>query len=67
VSLCKCFSAEYADLPFSPPVYFNGNLRQYSYGVNFASSGAGALPETNQGLVHFLFAIFDRIKSVFGP
>ncbi|QCE02340.1 zeta-carotene desaturase [Vigna unguiculata] len=44
--------SEYADLPFSPPVYFNpGNLRQYSYGVNFASSGAGALPETNQGLV----------------
>jgi len=53
------FAADYAELPLSPPAYLNPRyLDQYSNGVNFASSGAGALPETNQGLVHFLFLTF---------
>ncbi|GLU22520.1 hypothetical protein SLE2022_385890 [Rubroshorea leprosula] len=39
--LISDFIAEYADLLFLPP-YLQGN-KQYTYGVSFASSGAGAL------------------------
>jgi len=42
-------TAEYAKLPLIPP--FLKPSIDYSNGVNFASGGAGVLPETNQGLV----------------
>ncbi|XP_027337345.1 GDSL esterase/lipase 5-like [Abrus precatorius] len=45
------FIAEYAELPLIPPYLHPGYHDHYIYGVNFASAGAGALPETNQGLV----------------
>ncbi|WJX28655.1 hypothetical protein P8452_17347 [Trifolium repens] len=43
------FIAEYAKLPLLLP--FLEPSIDYSNGVNFASGGAGVLPETNQGLV----------------
>ncbi|XP_052180960.1 GDSL esterase/lipase 5-like [Diospyros lotus] len=43
------FIAEYAKLPLIPP--FLEPSAEYVAGVNFASGGAGILPETNQGLV----------------
>jgi hypothetical protein len=42
-------AAEYAKLPLIPP--FLKPSIDYSNGVNFASGGAGVLPQTNQGLV----------------
>ncbi|KAL6226850.1 hypothetical protein ACLB2K_000810 [Fragaria x ananassa] len=42
------YIAEYAKLPLIPP--FLGPTSDYTNGVNFASGGAGVLPETNQGL-----------------
>ncbi|XP_020228390.1 GDSL esterase/lipase 5 [Cajanus cajan] len=45
------FVAEYAELPLIPPYLHPGYHDEYIYGVNFASAGAGALSETNQGLV----------------
>ncbi|XP_061361909.1 GDSL esterase/lipase 5-like [Gastrolobium bilobum] len=45
------FIAEYAELPLIPPYLHPGYHGQYMYGVNFASAGAGALVETNQGRV----------------
>lgn len=42
-------SASHANLPLIPP--FLEPSADYSYGVNFASGGAGVLPETHQGLV----------------
>lgn len=45
-----CYAAEYAQLPLIPP--FLQPSAEYVNGVNFASAGAGILPETNQGLVH---------------
>lgn len=47
------FIAQYAGLPLIPP-YLQpaGNYNhKFTYGVNFASGGAGALAETNQGFV----------------
>lgn len=44
------YVAEYAKLPFILPYLQPGN-NNFTYGVNFASAGAGALSETNQGLV----------------
>ncbi|CAL0317978.1 unnamed protein product [Lupinus luteus] len=44
------FIAEYANMSFVPPYLQHGN-HQYTDGANFASAGAGALVETNQGLV----------------
>lgn len=43
-------AAEYAKLPFIPP-YLQPGFNNYTYGVNFASAGAGALPESFQGFV----------------
>ncbi|KAK4266049.1 hypothetical protein QN277_027023 [Acacia crassicarpa] len=43
------FIAEYANLPLIPP--FLQPSADHTKGVNFASGGAGVLPETNQGLV----------------
>ncbi|KAK9923838.1 hypothetical protein M0R45_032236 [Rubus argutus] len=42
--------AEYAELPLIPP-YLQPGLHNYTYGVNFASAGAGVLAETHQGFV----------------
>ncbi|OMO66060.1 Lipase, GDSL [Corchorus olitorius] len=44
------FIAKYANLPFIPP-YLPPGKHELSYGVNFASAGAGALSETAQGFV----------------
>ncbi|KAM3747003.1 hypothetical protein ACB098_05G005800 [Castanea mollissima] len=44
------FIAEFAKLPFITPLLYPG-FHQYTDGTNFASAGAGALVETNQGLV----------------
>lgn len=43
-------AAEYANLPFIQP-YLQPGLDDYTYGVNFASGGSGALAETNERLV----------------
>jgi hypothetical protein len=43
-------------LPLIQPYLFPGN-QQYVNGINFASGGAGALVETNQGLVCFMLLI----------
>ncbi|KAJ6957616.1 hypothetical protein NC653_039548 [Populus alba x Populus x berolinensis] len=43
------FIAEYAKLPIIPPFYQPS--ADLTNGVNFASGGAGVLPQTNQGLV----------------
>lgn len=43
-------AAEYAKLPLIPPL-LQPSAKEYVHGVNFASGGAGILPETNQGLV----------------
>ncbi|KAK2645108.1 hypothetical protein Ddye_020303 [Dipteronia dyeriana] len=43
------FIAEYAKLPLIPP--FLEPSADYTNGANFASGGAGVLPETNQGVV----------------
>uniref|UniRef100_A0A2N9FTZ2 SGNH hydrolase-type esterase domain-containing protein n=1 Tax=Fagus sylvatica TaxID=28930 RepID=A0A2N9FTZ2_FAGSY len=44
------FIAEFANLPFITPYLYPGYHR-YTDGTNFASAGAGALVETNKGLV----------------
>ncbi|KAJ1408294.1 SGNH hydrolase superfamily [Sesbania bispinosa] len=43
------FIAEYANMPFIPP-HLQPGYHEYTNGANFASAGAGALVETNQGL-----------------
>ncbi|KAM6585448.1 hypothetical protein CsatB_012450 [Cannabis sativa] len=48
--LISDFIAEYAKLPFIPPYLYPGN-HDYSYGVNFASAGSGALFETGRDIV----------------
>ncbi|MBA0623151.1 hypothetical protein Godav_008634 [Gossypium davidsonii] len=50
------FIAEYANLPLIPPYLQPGN-HEFTTGVNFASAGAGALSETNQGFVRALAVI----------
>ncbi|KAK9923834.1 hypothetical protein M0R45_032234 [Rubus argutus] len=42
--------AEYANLPLIPP-YLQPGFNDYTYGVNFASTAAGALAETHPGFV----------------
>ena len=44
------YAAEYAKLPLIPPYLFPGYV-DLTYGVNFASAGAGALSQTRQGFV----------------
>ncbi|XVF25276.1 hypothetical protein REPUB_Repub13aG0199100 [Reevesia pubescens] len=48
--LVSDFIAKHAKLPLIPP-FLQPGFRQYYLGVNFASSGAGALAETFQGFV----------------
>ncbi|XVE88567.1 hypothetical protein DITRI_Ditri19aG0079600 [Diplodiscus trichospermus] len=57
------FIAEYANLPLIPPYLQPGN-HQFSYGANFASAGAGALAETNQGSVIDLKTQLSYFKKV---
>jgi len=68
-----CFTvAEYAELPLIPPFLQPGNPQYYN-GVNFASSGAGALVQTFQGEVRafhirkkqsFFFSNFFFFKNL---
>ncbi|KAL5583406.1 hypothetical protein UlMin_015848 [Ulmus minor] len=51
------FIREYAKLPLIPP-YLHPGVRDYTYGVNFASAAAGALVETNRGFVSDLLLLF---------
>ncbi|KAJ9190457.1 hypothetical protein P3X46_001659 [Hevea brasiliensis] len=46
--LISDFIAEYLKLPLIPP-YLQPGIHQFTDGVNFASGGASALVETNQG------------------
>ncbi|RVX16949.1 GDSL esterase/lipase 1 [Vitis vinifera] len=57
------FIAEYAKLPLIPPYLQPGN-HQFTYGANFASGGAGALDEINQGLVVNLNTQLRYFKKV---
>ncbi|KAH7547012.1 hypothetical protein FEM48_Zijuj01G0261800 [Ziziphus jujuba var. spinosa] len=52
------FIAEYAKLPLIPPYLQPGIDHQLTNGVNFASSGAGALVETRQGLVSYIYIAY---------
>ncbi|RDX57613.1 GDSL esterase/lipase 5, partial [Mucuna pruriens] len=56
------FIAEYAKLPLIPP-FLQPNA-DFSNGVNFASGGAGVLPETNQGLVIDLQTQLSHFEEV---
>jgi hypothetical protein len=44
------FVAGFAKLPLIPPYLSPGN-NEFTNGLNFASAGAGALTETNVGMV----------------
>ncbi|XP_054780171.1 GDSL esterase/lipase 1-like [Prosopis cineraria] len=57
------FIAEYAKLPLIQPYLFPGN-QEYTYGVNFASGGSGALVETQQGLAIDLKSQLGHFKRV---
>ncbi|CAB4272214.1 unnamed protein product [Prunus armeniaca] len=57
------FIAEYAKLPFIPP-YLQPGFNNYTYGVNFASAGGGALSETHQGFVKDLKTQVSYFKNV---
>eukprot|EP01018_Ginkgo_biloba_P027908 Gb_32388 [translate_table: standard] len=56
------FIAEYAKLPHIPPFLEPG--ADFSKGVNFASGGAGVLPETNKGLVVDLKKQLEQFEEV---
>ncbi|KDO45746.1 hypothetical protein CISIN_1g016962mg [Citrus sinensis] len=58
------FIAEYAELPFIPTFLPYHNHDQFTYGVNFASGGAGALVETHQGFVIDLETQLSYFKIV---
>ena len=55
-------TAEFANLPFITPYLYPGYHR-YTDGTNFASAGAGALVETNKGLVYML--LFTLIRHIY--
>lgn len=57
------FIAEYAKLPLIPPYLKPGN-HDFSYGVNFASAGGGALAESNQGMTIDLGTQLRYFKNV---
>ncbi|CAI9108825.1 OLC1v1008519C1 [Oldenlandia corymbosa var. corymbosa] len=59
------FIAEFANLPLIPPFLEPKHHRhQVAYGFNFASAGAGALSETNCGLVIHLHKQLKNFKKV---
>lgn len=57
-------TAEYAKLPLIP-AYLDPSLRNYDfvYGANFASTGSGALVETNAGFVCYPNYVFYHYKK----
>lgn len=57
-------AAEYGMLPLILPYLHPGYHDQYIYGVNFASVGAGALVETNQGRVCVLILQYNKLISI---
>ncbi|KAI5336653.1 hypothetical protein L3X38_015921 [Prunus dulcis] len=57
------FIAEYAKLPLIPP-YLQPDNHEFSYGINFASAGAGAMVETRQGAVIGLPSQLSNFKIV---
>ncbi|KAK1358545.1 GDSL esterase/lipase 1-like [Heracleum sosnowskyi] len=57
------FICEYAGLQVIPPYLQPGN-HHYLYGANFASGGAGALDETNPGMVVNLNTQLNQFKNV---
>lgn len=57
------FISEFAKLPFIPLYLLPGN-KQFTNGVNFASGGAGALVETNQGLIMDLKTQLSNFKNM---
>ncbi|XP_062014316.1 GDSL esterase/lipase 2-like [Rosa rugosa] len=57
------FIAQYAKLPLIPP-YLRRGFKSYTYGVNFASAGAGALAESYQGFVIDLKTQLGYFKKV---
>ncbi|KAF3451967.1 hypothetical protein FNV43_RR08063 [Rhamnella rubrinervis] len=61
--LISDFIAEYANLPLIPP-FLQPGFHNYYDGVNFASSGAGALVETFQGSVIDLGTQLEYYKKV---
>ncbi|KAH7547016.1 hypothetical protein FEM48_Zijuj01G0262200 [Ziziphus jujuba var. spinosa] len=58
------FETKRAKLPLIPPYLQPGIDHQLTYGVNFASAGAGALLETRQGLVIDLQTQLGYFKNV---
>ncbi|KAF3450557.1 hypothetical protein FNV43_RR06644 [Rhamnella rubrinervis] len=57
------FIAEYAKLPLIPP-YLQPQNHEFTNGVNFASSGSGALVQTSQGMVIDLKTQLGYFKNV---
>ncbi|KAE8659585.1 putative Late embryoproteinsis abundant hydroxyproline-rich glycoprotein family [Hibiscus syriacus] len=57
------FIAKRAKLPLIPP-FLQPGFRRYYHGVNFASSGAGALAQTFQGFVIDLKTQLSNYKRV---
>ncbi|KAL5583405.1 hypothetical protein UlMin_015847 [Ulmus minor] len=57
------FISEFAKLPLIP-AYLKPGIKDYSYGVNFASGGAGALVESHQGFVIDLKTQLSYFKKV---
>ncbi|KAL9344025.1 hypothetical protein Peur_064456 [Populus x canadensis] len=57
------FISEFAKLPLIP-LYLQPGNHQFTDGVNFASGGAGALVETNQGLIMDLKTQLSNFKNM---
>ncbi|PKI33303.1 hypothetical protein CRG98_046307 [Punica granatum] len=58
------FLAEYANLPLIRP-YLEPGFSNYSDGANFASAGAGILPETNPRMIHLKMQLsyFEEVQK----
>ena len=52
--LLNLFVAGFAKLPLIPP-YLSPDNNEFTNGLNYASAGAGAMTETNVGMVCDLF------------
>ncbi|KAL6140612.1 hypothetical protein ACLB2K_058910 [Fragaria x ananassa] len=62
IEIIDMVESEYAKLPIVPAYY--PRIVDYTYGVNFASGGAGALNETHEGLVLPLNYQLHRFENV---
>ncbi|KAK4780364.1 hypothetical protein SAY87_016470 [Trapa incisa] len=58
------FIAEYANLPLIKP-YLKPGFSNYTDGVNFASAGAGILPETSPGTIYLKLQLsyFEKVTE----